>query len=199
VCSSDLDIKAKLAYAKLEDLKAFKSMTGMNIEQPQPGVFRFHFDMLSPRYYQSLAQKPLTDFLLVSQMIKAQGNDKITWTIEIENKETLMERAKQAVEGSVRAGFELGKIEIRDKSGKELKLEEIFKDDPESYKRISQRAAEIKQELSSMPTPEVKSAKNDSVKAAIKDIKEQYKANPPPEEKEEEQEVEEERTGAAPK
>ena len=197
---TETDIKAKLAYVKLEDInKPFKSMTGMEIEQIQPGVFKFHFSMISPRYYQSLAQKPLTDFLLVSQLIKAQGNDKITWTIEIENKEALMERAKQAVEGAVRAGFELGKIEIRDKSGRELKIDELFKDDPESYKRISQRAAEIKQELSGMTPPEVKSAKNDTVKAAIKDIKEQYKVNPPPKEQEEEQEVEEDRTRAAPK
>ncbi|KTD32307.1 coiled coil domain-containing protein [Legionella moravica] len=189
----DTAAKVKMAHAKLEDIKSFKSMTGMEIEQVQPGVFKFHFDIISPRYYQSLAQKPLTDFLLVSQAIRAQGNDKISWTIEIEDPETLMERARQAVEGSVRAGFELDKIVIRDKTGKELKFEEIFKDDPETFNRIRNRAAEIKHELSNINPPAIKTSKDSSVKEAIKEIRDQHRINPPAEEVEEVEEVEEEK------
>ncbi|CAM2949201.1 hypothetical protein [Legionella worsleiensis] len=170
--------KIKMTNVKLGDIQSFKSMTGMEIKQEQPGVFKFQFDVLSPRYYQSLAQKPLTDFLLISQLIKTQGNDKINWTIDIKDPKTLMERARQAIEGSVRAGFALDKIKICDKSGRELKLEEIFKDHSEAFSRVQNRAAEIQQELATLKAPEIKSAKNSYAKEAIQALK--NKNNPPP-------------------
>jgi hypothetical protein len=181
-------------------MKQLTSLTGMKIDQPTPGTFVLHFPTISPRYNQSSKQKPLADMLLVAQALKAEGFDKIDWVIRIEDPDTLNERAKQAFEASVKAGIALDQITVRDGNGKELKVGEVFKDDPQSYSQLLQTQESIKNELAGLnPPEEIQSVRNAKVKEAMKEIKADHVANPPEEEEDLTEEAESTNTASGPR
>ncbi len=185
--------KAILSNVTLPNIKKFTSMTGREIKQNEPGKYTVYFPSFNPFYNQSSKQKALTDMLFIAQGLYAQGYDKIDWTIDIRDEKTLHERARQAYEASVRAGIEIENVSVRDGNGRELKLEDIFKDDPRSLAQLRQRSAMIKNEIAGLNPPEVKAFKNEDVKKAMKEIKADHLANPPAEEEEEELEEEEDK------
>lgn len=190
--------KATISHADIKDVKQLTSLTGMKIDQPTPGTFVLHFPSINPRYNQSSQQKPLADMLLVAQALKAEGFDKIDWVIRIDDPDTLNERAKQAFEASVKAGIALDQITVTDGSGKELKLGEVYKDDPQALEVLKQTAGAAQQELEGLNAPkEIQSFKNTNVKEAMKEIRAAQLANPPEEDEEEELTEEAESTNTA--
>ena len=135
--------------------------------------------------------------LLIAQAIKAQGFDKIDWTIDIGDEDTLMERAKQAYMASVRSGILIDNISIRDGKGRTLKLEDIYKDAPSELRDLRQRENEIKAELQGLSLPKAEAAKVTNVKAAMKNIRAEHLANPPAEEEEPDEEAEQAATASS--
>lgn len=190
--------KVKLSHVRLGDIKRFKSMTGMEITQPEPGTFVIDFPTISPGYYQSHKQKALADIMVVTQAIIAEGHDKIDWDITIPDEETAKETAKLKYEAGVRCGLKLENIGVSH-FGKPFKLEELYKDDPESLTRLRQREKEVQAEIQGLEkTPDIKPVENSKVKEAITKIREDYKTHPPAEEEPEEEEELEEKQKTGP-
>lgn len=114
-----------LGIVQISDLETIHTRTGKTITQKN-GEFTLELGatLFNPRYY-LLGNKVEADMELLAHAVKAQGHTSIEMDIKLSNSELIIERAKQAYEACINAGFSPDKIKIYTQ-GKELKIDDIF-------------------------------------------------------------------------
>ena len=152
-----------LAGITVADLGTITSITGKEIRQDGKGNFSMTmegYSIASPlsslkylAYSQDPRQNVKADMLLMAQAVKACGYDKITMNVNFENPTVANTRARQTYEAAILAGFPKDKIVIM-VNGKEMKHEDIFKDHPESFRRINEKSATIAADTAKLTSSE---------------------------------------------
>ncbi|KTD41716.1 hypothetical protein [Legionella parisiensis] len=150
-----------------EDLNFIISLSGNKLKHKKaqdgkPGLWTATMParILSPFYYLSNKELPKVDMLTMAQAVRASGFDSITMTINFEDEKTRTQRARQAYEAALEAGFPPGPlpgeeekeekeqvrgIHLKDGSGKEIKPEEIFS--ASELTLLHERAAKKREKL----------------------------------------------------
>ncbi|KTD54061.1 coiled coil domain-containing protein [Legionella sainthelensi] len=147
------------------DLEFFYTPTGKKIEQKKPGVWSIEFSprIFDPGYYLGFPanqEKPKADLLALAQTIRAAGFKGIKMTVDFPNDpHTEKQRLKQAYEACLEAGFppvEFGDdgkpkkpqyIVLVDSKGREVNIQELFKDDGPKLGMLHQQAKEQRKAL----------------------------------------------------
>lgn len=147
------------------DLKFFYTPTGKKAEQKTPGVWTIEFStrIFDPGYYLSFPanqEKPKADMIALAQTIRAAGFSGIKMTVDFPNDPyTEKLRLKQAYEACLEAGFppvefgEDGKpkkpqyIVLVDSKGREVNIQELFKDDGPKLGILHQQSKEQRKAL----------------------------------------------------
>lgn len=175
-----------ITIASLKDMTSF---TGKTIKQEKPGVFTLEMNNkwfldFDPAYYQDPRQNPKADMLFMAKAVKASGFEKIIVRLDFDKDkpEVVSERAKQAYEAAIEAGFPRSKggdDKTPNKiaiivNGVEMKPEDIFKEDPERLRAIHARADQIEKETSELL--EGIKPQGTAVNAAMKEEMTQLKA-----------------------
>lgn len=148
-----------------KDLDFFYTLTGKKIEQKKPGVWTIEFPprIFDPGYYLTYPvnqEKPKADMLALAQAIRAAGFNGIKMTVDFPNDPyTEKLRLKQAYEACLDAGFppvEFGDdgkpkkpqlIILIDSKGREVNIQELFKDDGPKLGMLHQQAKEQRKAL----------------------------------------------------
>ncbi|MCE0723316.1 MULTISPECIES: hypothetical protein [Legionella] len=160
------------------DLDFIISLSGSEIKQQkgtkegEPGIWTVEMSsrIFSPFYYLSNKENPKVDMLTMAQAVRASGFDSITMTINFDDKKTLKDRAKQAYEAALEAGFDPAPlpgqekvdekerkkgIHLIDKStGKEIDPRDIFS--AKELQMLHEKAAQRRQKLSELVKEEPK-------------------------------------------
>tara|TARA_Y100000588_G_C14233638_1_gene916323 strand:- start:359 stop:1807 length:1449 start_codon:yes stop_codon:yes gene_type:complete len=134
---------------KIEDLEYLKTTTGRKLEKHGDGYrmilptyFSFESSM---KYYSQYSTKMREDFQSMAMVIRAQGYNSITTNVKHGNQETAIKMGQAAFEGNMLAGFDENKITVN-VNGQKLKVEELFKDNPEKLQKIRNQAAQRSEE-----------------------------------------------------
>lgn len=153
-----------------EDLDFIISLSGKKLhhtkgKEGEPGLWTASMPsrILSPFYYLSNKELPKVDMLTMAQAVRASGFDSITMTINFDDEKTRKQRARQAYEAALEAGFPPGLlpgeekkdekeqvrgIHLKDGSGKEIKPEEIFS--ANELRLLHEKAAEKREKLNKL-------------------------------------------------
>ncbi|KTD56372.1 coiled coil domain-containing protein [Legionella santicrucis] len=175
------------------DLDFFYTLTGRKIEQKKPGVWTIEFPprIFDPGYYLSFPanqEKPKADMLALAQTIRRAGFGGIKMTVNFPNDpDTEKQRLKQAYEACLLAGFppveygDDGKpkkpqhIVLIDGKGREVNIQELFKDDGPKLAMLHEQAKQQRKELderknvltsSKKSPPEITNALKDDLSTA---------------------------------
>lgn len=161
------DTSLTLKGISVKELPLIKSLTGKEIHQTSPGTFEVKMDsnLWDWRYYQSPRQNIETDFKLMAQAVRACGYDKITLNCDYDDPEISKERARQAYEAAIEAGFDPkdivvkihGKVYGKDKDGVDLLEREIFADQGNQLAKLHDRSKVVQAELKELLKPETSS------------------------------------------
>ncbi|KTD10697.1 coiled coil domain-containing protein [Legionella gratiana] len=161
-----------------KDLQFIYTLTGKKIEQKKPGLWTIEFSprIFDPGYYLSYPanqEKPKADMIAMAQMIRAAGFNGIKMTVDFPNDPyTEKLRLKQAYEACLEAGFppvEYGpdgkpkkpqRIVLIDSKGREVNINELFKDDGPKLSALHEQAKQRKIELDSRKDALVTSKKS---------------------------------------
>lgn len=180
-----------LSGISVSDLKVIKSLTGKEITQTEDGTFRVEFSnsIMDFFYNQSPYQNILTDMTLMASAVKAAGYNTATFDIDVQPQEEAMRRARMAYHGAIKAGFAKQEVPKSDKdgaepdhivirvNGKEMRVDELFKDNQAELQSIHQEADKIQAELKAN---EFKVRDSDPVdtrkaRAEMESLREQYR------------------------
>ena len=173
------DEKAEVGEVRFSDLKVIHSKTGNKITQGDDGTLTLNIGaMLNPfgspvGYF--MGNKIEHDMGLLAEGIRAQGKTSIVMTVNYSNEDVARQRAKQAYQASINAGFPPEKIEIKMMvNGKkvEWKPEDAFSDD--QMKSFKSRATEVSK--SREVAYEKFRADTNPVKAELVKLKEEHEA-----------------------
>ncbi len=193
--TATIGIKPKhmeLTGVSLADIKVIKSLTGKDIKQDKPGVFTIEYNWsISPSeflYNQSIYQNHITDMTLMAAGVKAAGYNTVTFNIDgIQPESVAMERARQAYESAINAGFPKHEIPKSDKdgaepdhivimiNGKPMRADELFKGHDAKLKSIEQKEEKIQNELKDFNDFKPRALDTTTARAKMVELREEYR------------------------
>lgn len=146
----------------IESLGAMTTYTGKTAQpvEGKPGSFFIEmknpwFLDFDPAYYQDPRQNTKADLLFLAEAVKGSGFEKVTMRLDFDpdKPDIVSERAKEAYEAAVLAGFPHGedpsKIAII-VNGVEMSPKEIFKDEPGRLSDIHAKGDQKQKELKAL-------------------------------------------------
>ncbi|CEG57378.1 hypothetical protein [Legionella fallonii] len=198
-----------LSGVTVDQLPMIKSLTGKEIKQSKPGTFEIEFSWsISPSeflYNQDPRQNHLTDMTLMAEAVRASGYDTVTFDVNIDPDSVAMERARQAYEGAINAGFPRQANKKPDKddepdhivimvNGKEMRADELFKGHESRLQEIHKKSEKIESELKDINEFKPRTLDTTTARAEMERLRDEYRERRLAEEAEEDEELD---TGAS--
>jgi len=158
-------------------IKSIKSVTGSDIiYDPADKSFTLNMSMriFNPLYYLDWRQNEKADMLLIAQGIRASGFEKIKMSVQFEDKEVAMAKARQSFAACIETGFPPENITI-DVNGESMKVDDLFKEKPNLLKELQTKSAKIIEELAQTRTAPATAKNTAAIKDKLTTIKQEIK------------------------
>ncbi|MFI4962535.1 MAG: hypothetical protein ACHP6H_01615 [Legionellales bacterium] len=136
-------VKCNINGVTLKDIDAIESITGTTIKQEGKNGYSMHIRsrMFAPFYHADQRQNVKTDMLIMANLIKHSGHDKIVMQVGLKaDKNDPHEFHRQAYEACRKAGYPPEKITIKDGNGAIIPHDEIFKQPAKSTSKYRDKS-----------------------------------------------------------